>query len=190
MPFVSPYFYSSKVFPFVINLQKVSIIFKIIHHQTFLVLRNNRVMSKKKKLIIIIIIIIISSSTSHRHTLTQTAARAHPSTHRRRRHRDDASAMTTIGFPPIVEGKIVRAFCVLFFVFVFVFFFVVVVAEETSPRKQSFLGVDPIHAHKYEGASSSPNAVFVCGGVGRYQSRRRRFRVNVVGKKKSSILRK
>ena len=93
--------------------------------------------------------------------------------------------MTTIGFPPIVEGKIVRAFCVLFFVFVFVFvFFVVVVAEETSPRKQSFLGVDPIHAHKYEGGSSSPNAVFVCGGVGAIsESTSKGFNVNVVGKK-------
>ena len=92
--------------------------------------------------------------------------------------------MTTIGFSPIVEGKIVRAFCVLFFVFVFVFFFVVVVAEETSPRKQSFLGVDPIHAHKYEGGSSSPNAVFVCGGVGAIsESTSKDFNVNVVGKK-------
>ena len=78
----------------------------------------------------------------------------------------DRAMTTTIGFPPIDEGKIVRAFCVLFFFFFFVF--VVVVAEETSPRKQkSFLGVDPIHAHKYEGgSSSSPNPVFVCGGGG------------------------
>ncbi len=93
--------------------------------------------------------------------------------------------MTTIGFSPIVEGKIVRAFCVLFFVFVFVFVFVVVVvAEETSPRKQSFLGVDPIHAHKYEGGSSSPNAVFVCGGVGAIsESTSKDFNVKVVGKK-------
>ena len=68
--------------------------------------------------------------------------------------------MTTIGFPPI-GGKIVRVFCVLFFFFVA---HALVVAEETSTRKQSFLGVDPIHAHKYEGGSSSPNPVFVCGG--------------------------
>ena len=70
----------------------------------------------------------------------------------------------------------------LFFVFVFVF--VVVVAEETSPREAKFLGVDPIHAHKYEGASSSPNAVFVCGGVGAIsESTSKDFNVKVVGKK-------
>ncbi len=53
MPFVSPYFYSSKVFPFVINHSKSIQDFKIIHHQN------------------IILTIIISSSTSHRHTLTR-----------------------------------------------------------------------------------------------------------------------